>query len=379
MIFGREVRYYSVMVKAVPDLIRLAVLKKALQVLCCLVCLCLQPVHAIRVPGLYAAEVIVVNQSPENRTAAIRACLSRVLVKLTGERDVSRIAELQPILEGAGQFVQQYRYREIRAESVVTSGQDLPVQWRLAVKFDEENLNKSLRESGIPVWGWERPSILIWLALEQSNQRAFVEAEQVPELFEIMYRLADRRGVSILFPLQDLDDARRLQPGDVWLGFREQIMAASGRYNTDVILTASVGSPAPGIWEGRWTSFGADGLVHEWATETDLLEAALEEGFNSFVDILAAEFARTGSNTLLGDIEITVSDVNSVEQYARLVNYLDSLSSISEVHVKEVGTGEVTLALTAHGGEQAVVRTIGLGRTLQPVEGPEGHYYRLVP
>ena len=107
-------------------------MKKALQVFCCLACLCPLLVHAIRVPGLYEAEVIVVNQSTEYRSAAIRACLSRVLVKLTGERDVSRIAELQPILEGAGQFVQQYRYREMRAESIVTTGQDLPAKWPYA-------------------------------------------------------------------------------------------------------------------------------------------------------------------------------------------------------------------------------------------------------
>lgn len=379
MIFGREVRYYSVMVKAVPDLIRLAGARIALQVVCCLAFLCPQPVQAIKVPGLYEAEVIVENQSVEDRTAAIRACLSRVLVKLTGVRNVSGIIELQPILEQSGNFVQQYRYLEMQIDAPPPTAESVPVQWRLAVKFDEVNLNKSLRESGIPVWGRERPSILIWLALEQANRRSFADADSVPELLELVHGLAHRRGVSILFPLQDLDDGKQIRPGDVWLGFQEPIMAASGRYNTDVILTASVDSPVPGIWEGRWRSYGDDGLSHEWTTETDLLEGALEEGFNGFVDILAAEFVRTGSYTLLGDIEITVADVNSVEQYARLIDYLESLSSISEVHVMEVRTGEVKLALTAHGGEPVVVQTIGLGRTLEPVDNPDGHYYRLIP
>lgn len=346
---------------------------------CCLACLCPLLVHAIKVPGLYEAEVVVVNQSSEDRIAAIRACLSRVLVKLTGERDVSGITELQPILDQAGNFVQQYRYREMQTETSDSGGVPLPIQWRLAVKFDEVNLNKSLRASGIPVWGRERPSILMWLALEQANRRSFADADSVPELVGLVHDLADLRGVSILFPLQDLDDKRHIQPGDVWLGFHEPVLAASGRYNTDVILTASVNSPVPGIWEGRWRSYGADGLNHEWTTETDLLEVALEEGFNGFVDILAAEFVRTGNYTMLGDIEITVGDVNSVEQYARLINYLKSLSSISEVHVMEVRTGEVKLALTAHGGEPVVVQTIGLGRTLKPVETLDGHYYRLVP
>ena len=159
MIFGREVRYYSVMVKAVPDLIRLAAARIALQVFCCLAFLGAQPVHAIKVPGLYEAEATVENQSVEDRAAAIRACLSRVLVKLTGVRNVSGIMELQPILDQAGNFVQQYRYLEMQVDAPPSTAAPVPAQWRLAVKFDEVNLNKSLRDSGIPVWGRNgRPS-----------------------------------------------------------------------------------------------------------------------------------------------------------------------------------------------------------------------------
>lgn len=359
------------MVNAVPDPSRPETMKKMLRLVCCLLSLCALPVHAIKVPGLYEAEAVVANQSSEDRTAAIRACLSRVLVKLTGARQVSESIELRSILDQADKFVQQYRYRQMQTET--------PAKWSLAVKFDEENLNQSLRASGIPVWGKERPSILVWMALERRHRRLFAEAESEPELLELVRGLAQRRGISILFPLHDLDDQALVQPGDVWLGFQEQVMAASARYNADIVLTASAGSPAPGIWEGTWRSYGSDGLNHEWTTETDLLEVALEEGFNGFVDILAAEFVRTGSYTVLGDIEITVRDVNSVEQYSRLVNYLKSMSSISEVHVKEVRVGEVELALTAHGGEPVVVRTISLGETLEPVENLEGHYYRLIP
>lgn len=354
-------------------------MKNIVQILCCLLSLCVLPVHAIKVPGLYEAETIVSSQSNEGRPAAIRTCLGRVLVKLTGTRDVSMEPALEPILNEAESFVQQYRYQEIQAEIPALSGSDPAPRWRLAVKFDEENLNNSLRDSGIPVWDKERPSILVWLALERSNRRLFAEAGGAPELLAIVQEVAQRRGVSILFPLYDLDDQVKIQPGDVWLGFQEQIMAASARYRADAVLTARVSAPVSGIWEGRWRSYGKDGLKYEWTTETDLLELALEEGFNGFVDALAYEFVRSGSYTQLGDIEITVGAVDSVTQYARLLNYLDSLSSVSRIHVKEVRAGEVTLALVAHGGEQAVVQTINLGRVLEPVESPDGHYYLLNP
>lgn len=357
-------------------------MKKFLCMVCCVSCLYPVFVHAIKVPGLYEAETVVNSQSSEGRLAAIRACLAMVLVKLTGVRGVSTETALEPILDEAEKFVQQYRYQEFQAEVPTLSGSvgSIPVpQWRLAVKFDEENLNNSLWASGIPVWDKERPSILVWLALERSSRRSFAESGDDRELLSIMREVALRRGVAILFPLHDLDDHAQIQPGDVWLGFEEQIMSASARYGADVVLTASVSSPVPGIWEGRWRRYGEDGLELEWTTETDLLELALEEGLDGFVDVLAYEFVRSGGDTREGDMEIRVGAIDSVRQYARLLQYLESLSSVSRIHVKEVRAGEVVLALVAHGGERAIIQTISLGRTLEPVENANGHHYLLVP
>ncbi len=365
--------------RAVSDFIRFESMKKIVWIACCLFCSAPLFVHAIKVPGLYEAETIVSSQSSEDRLAAIRDCLGRTLVKLTGVRNASEDNALATILEQAEKFVQQYRYRELEPEILLPTDPVPARQWRLLVKFDRENLNNSLRALQIPVWDEERPSILVWLALERSNRRLFAEPGNASALLTIVRQVAQRRGVAILFPLHDLDDQMRIRPGDVWFGFEEQIMAASARYQADIILTASMSSPASGIWEGRWKSYGSDGLKRAWRTETDLLELALEEGIEDLVDDLAYEFVRSDSYAMALDIEITVGAVNTVEGYARLLNYLESLSSIIRVHVKEARVGEVILALVAYGGEQAVLRTINLGRTLEPVESSHGHYYLLNP
>lgn len=347
--------------------------------MCILCCLCSLSVSALKVAGLYEAEMSVSSQSSDSRLAAIRVCLGMVLVKLSGVRQVSGETALAPLLDQAEQFVQEYRYRELEPKTPVLTGPVSAPGWRLSVKFNEDNLNSALRTLGIPVWDKERPSILAWLVLERSNRRVFAESGNDPELLALVTRVARRRGVSILFPLHDLYDQAQIQPGDVWLGFHEQVLAASARYKPDVVLTASVNSPAPGIWEGRWRSYGSGGIEYEWTTETDLLDAALEEGVDGFVDTLAYELVRHGSDTLVEEIEITVGAVDSVEHYARLLGYLESLSSVSSIDVKEVRSGEVDLALSVHGGEQAMVRTIDLGRTLEPVDGAGGHYYLLQP
>ena len=47
--------------------------------------------------------------------------------------------------------------------------------------------------------------------------------------------------------------------------------------------------------------------------------------------------------------------------------------------MREVETGEVTLALMAHGGEVAVMQALSLGRVLEPLQGGGDHDYRLLP
>ncbi len=327
---------------------------------------------------MYEAETLVVDQSAESRKAATRVCLRMVLVKLTGERNALEKIALTPLLNQSEKFVRQYRYKEIQ---IGTSGPDATpaTELRLSVKFDEETLNKSLRESGIPVWGRERPSILLWVVIERANRRLFASLEETPELLELLYKRSEQRGISIIFPLMDLEDDAQIQPSDVWGEFKEPVMAASARYNADIILTASIMSPAEGIWEGRWTTYRGDKAYNEWVTEADLLEVALEEGMDGAADMLAAEFARASVYTRLGDVEMVIGDVNSVDQYAQVINYLKSLSSISEIHVTEVQAGKMKLALTVHGGELAVVQAVSLGRVLEPVENIGVNYYRLIP
>ncbi len=318
------------------------------------------------------------DQSAENRAAAIRASLRMVLVKLTGERQAARNTALLPLLNRAEKLVQQYRYKEVRSGPV-----DEPATGEtalhLAVTFDEETLNKSLRELGVAIWPKERSSVLVWLVVEKDRQRTFASPDETPDLLDALYKRARQRGVPILFPLLDLEDHGRIKPHDVWGDFKETIMAASARYRADIILTASMSSPTAGIWEGRWTAYRNNAAYREWVTETDLLAFAMDEGIDNMADILAAEYAQASIDTELREVEITVTDIHSVEQYARVMGYLHSLSSISEIQVREVETGEVTLALMAHGGEVAVMQALSLGRVLEPLQGGGDHDYRLLP
>ena len=330
------------------------------------------------VPGLYEAETVVADQSAGARRAALRACLRLALVKLTGEREVLRNAALAPLLNRPERFVREYRYKEVRTPPA--PGASAATELRLVVRFDEDSLNKSLRDSGVPVWGRERPSMLIWLVVEQDQARRFASSEETPEALALLRGRAQERGIFVMLPLLDLEDSAVLQPRDIWGGFEGPILSASARYEADVVLTGSVESLAEELWNGKWTMYQRGAARAEWRSETGFFDKALKQGVDGAIDRLAAEFAQAKVYTRLGEVQLVVNNVHSIGQYARVIDYLGSLSAINEVRVTEVREGEMTLALSVHGGERAVSQALSLGSVMElDLDSAGGNHYRLTP
>jgi hypothetical protein len=77
-------------------------------------------------------------------------------------------------------------------------------------------------------------------------------------------------------------------------------------------------------------------------------------------------------------VEISISDIFNLDQYARTLKYLESLNSITEVNVKRVESGKVTFQVRVHGGELMIAQAITLGNTLESISTGKGHSYRLI-
>ncbi|MFT5134235.1 MAG: hypothetical protein ACI9SC_002709 [Gammaproteobacteria bacterium] len=346
----------------------------------CLFLLCLLPpaAQAIRVPGLYEAEVPVVDQSERVRNEGLQTAFRLVLIKLTGDRQAAGRTALLPLLKQAQNYLQQYRYRQVAVTQQTASGEIVnSMETRLWVKFDENNLNQALRGLSVPIWGKERPSTLVWIAVEDGEGRSLIGLEEGPEYVQAISQRAEKRGIALIYPLLDLDDNAALRASDVWGGFTQPIFDASSRYNADIILTVTIASPVSGLWEAHWSTY-IDNQMANWTGESDLLEALLDEGIDNLADILATQFSPTTSSVGINQVILSVSDINNAEQYAIVLKYLSSLNSVSDVEVVQVEKSRVTFVVGAHGGELAVSQAIELGRILEAISSYGGDY-RLLP
>ena len=331
--------------------------------------------QAVLVTGLYEAEVPVSDQSAEGHKTGISAALLEVLIKLTGDRNMQGSQAASYLLGQPDQYVQQYEYRN---KSVVKDNQlSLKQQLFLWVRFNANALDKELRAYNVPVWGTVRPSTLVWLAAQDTGTQKIIGLEDDSGYTGILDNRAQDRGIALVYPLLDPEDAAKIRATDIWGGFKEPVLNASERYHADAILTGSIEALSENLWQVRWTVF-IDQQVNSWTTQGETPESVLTQGTDMLADTLAARFAQVGAYAQESGIEVVVNDIGNFDQYSKVLHYLTSLNSVINVDVKTVEPTSVTFLVTAAGGELAITRAIELGQMLKSINGT-GSPYRLTP
>ena len=316
-------------------------------------------------PQLYEAEVQVSGQQPGERTAAMKTALSEVLVRITGRREQAH----RELLQDPTRYVQQYRY--------YTVPDSQPPQLRLQVRFDGVALQQALRRQGVAYWGdSERPDTLVWLAIEDRGARSIVAADDDSAARRQLHLAARQRGVPLLFPLLDLEDQAQVRFGDVWGGFFDRVLTASERYRPQAVLIGRLSRDPYGAWVARW-SLQAAGNTTSWTDSDPRLETVLLAGIDNVADTLAMRLSVTAATTPGDTVAIRVEDINTLAAYARVNDYLNSLSAIRKFQVEQVSDSAVQYALQLNGSLQGLTRTISIGTVLEPSPSGAPGSYRL--
>ncbi|USE34523.1 DUF2066 domain-containing protein [Endozoicomonas sp. SCSIO W0465] len=355
--------------------------RSAVKVVCLvlgLVVLSTSPDHAraATVKGLYSQEVPVSGQGYQERTEAMSQALANVLVKVAGQREVLANPVVSRALARPETYISKFGFRSASSNQDASLNQQ---QYFQAV-FDEQAINRLLRSAGVAIWSASRPSTLVWLAVEDGGQRSIVNASgNFPAVFAESFR---GRGLPLLFPLMDFEDAAAISTVDVWGGFTRKLQDASRRYGSESILTGrlsrslSLGSPSPGspspgslspknelfygrlslIFRGGNQSVAVNGLDAVAVTQlaADLVGTTLSRHY-------AIDASDASGKTLL-----VVENISSLEDYAALNKYLERMTAIREVSVHRVTGSTVELALVIDGSESQLADALALGRHLRP-------------
>ncbi|BAZ93444.1 hypothetical protein TspCOW1_16170 [Thiohalobacter sp. COW1] len=318
---------------------------------------------------MYAVQVPVADRSSPARAEALRQAMQQLLVRVTGERDAARLVGIEPLLAQPEQYVQQFRYLDAAPAA------DAALE--LNVHFDGTAVERVLRANGLPVWGRERPPLLLWLAVG-GDQRRLIGADSDHPLYAAAMGVARERGLTLLFPLLDLEDQARVGYADVWGGFEETVLAASQRYRSQLVLQGRLQAGAGG-WRGRWTlHMGRDRL--DWDSVGDTAAAALAQGLHLAADRLALRLAVRALGTAEQVERIRIRGVATLEDYARTLDYLAQLTPVRDVEVLAVDGDAIDLLLALDGDRQTLERLLDIGRVLtRDPAAPEPAYRLTAP
>lgn len=309
------------------------------------------------VSHLYEATLECRSQNEEERQQLFQQGLRQVLDRISGQTATRPSTPLEQALRNAGTYVDQYIYEENS----------------LTIKYNSELINKLIQKTGERQWGQRRPSVIVWLALEEQQQRRLIGVEAEPALPALLGELAQKQGLPVILPLMDLEDVSSITVADVWGQFPSILKEASVRYGAQAILIGRISHRQPANsplkeWDGHWQL-----LVEEdapsWRVEGQSLREILSLGITGASHYLIGHYGikeNKLANNSHKPIVISVQNIKSAREFIDVETYLHSLDPVSNVQVRQVGQGGAVFEIIprATNGLVALEQAIGLDQRL---------------
>lgn len=344
--------------------------------------------QAAELADLYQAEARVFGQQRSERTEAMKSALAEVLVKVGGRSVVLSVDNVKRALLNPARLLREYRYRQLTPleldlylaeQSVVEqslaeqnlAGQSLQPEvardvepQMISFTFDKAAVDKLLHANNLPIWGATRPAMLVWVAVQDGQERFLLGGDVEHPLNRALAGEAQRRGLPLLQPLMDLEDRYALRFADVWGAFAEPVLKASARYQTETVLLGRIRPGLGDSWRAQWTVL--EGRSREsWEAEAETWQQLASQGIGRATELLAARYAPITGSLQAGIYPIMVNGVQGLADYARVSSYLDSLQQVSQAHLVRVEPGQLYFDLSIEGAAESVVKTIALGEVLR--------------
>ena len=378
--------------------------------------------QALPVTGLYSEHMAVANESDAERSRAFREALQAVILRVTGEPQWLDHPTIIAAVENAQSYVEAIGYSSefiaVPAEVAARAAQSTDVigtaettgtteateitqmpgaaveptvatpepdanqaevsaplipttreQRYIDVDFSSALIDELLTTANIPIWDSNRPSVLVWMALQdETGNRSLMTADINNDIIELIQEFADRRGLPVLFPVLDFEDRRSLNEDLVWTLNEEAIRKASNRYGADSILTGRLHFTASGELVGLWQFLFQDEADVFDGFSTDLREY-LHGPLARVTSQLASYFAIVPESATREMVQLRVDGVGSLQEYSSLLSYVSGLGLVESVSPAQLDGERLELRLGLVGDAQQLFELIALDRDLLPIEG----------
>lgn len=266
--------------------------------LLCLVSLAL-PGHAEQTRGLFQVREPVESQQSGEREQALQRAFDTLVLRLTGDEQAARGEAVAALRDDPEQLVRQYSY----------DGNSL------VVDFDQTTVERSLRQAGLPLWGANRPGVLVWWLYETVDGSQLVGDNQSSAA--LLREAGRHRGLPLHLPLADLSEQLEATPEAVRASSGDALRMLSERYDADVML-AVYAREADGAWQADWQLWHGEERGHGKA-EGDSREALADAVMRAAGQFLAPRFVVAPGAVSEITLEIVGADISRFAELDKLV------------------------------------------------------------
>lgn len=304
--------------------------------------------HAVQVSNLYSSVVQVPASSGDKQllNQAFNQAIDDVLLRVSGQPDKLSSAVLAKAHENSASWVMQH--------SVVGS--------TVNVSFYKESVDRFLFDQGLPVWGSNRPSILVWLIEESSGSRKMFGANQPSTALSELFDGAKLHGLPVYAPLVDSVDREVLDSSALWGFFEEDILKASERYQTDVVLAVRISQ-----YRGEAVVDSMLLSPNQSARLLSVTSATKQEAMREVLLKVSAMLSDRYASTRLANPNELYVKVNGVSDYramSSLKNYLSSIDVVKQLQLSSIVDGQVEFNMSLNGTEEKFKNSVALNSLL---------------
>lgn len=312
------------------------------------------PAAAVKVTSLYTAEVAVPTQAADVRAEAIRKGFLDVLMRVSGNPDVASAPGIKAGLSKAEYYVQEYSYSAATVDSATVT---------LKVTFDEDDVNRLLKNAGVVYWGDTRPLVMLWMAVTDSDhQTVIIGGDDATAVMESVKAEGKRVGLPLILPVMDVDDMNQVTPATITSVALPALTQASARYAPDAILVANIEPLAPGF-TSHWLLILKD---KQWAFTIPgtSLQTIISTAMHQVSQTLATRYMEKPTQTESHWINLVVNQVSADHDLEQIMAYLKQLSPVQQVQLTQVDGETVTLRVLISGSLDTFEQNASIGQKL---------------
>lgn len=291
------------------------------------------PANSENSQNLYQAVIAAPNRDESQRMTLFQEGMRVIFKRIAGTEDVLKLPAVEQALKNASTYVERYDYHEDQ----------------LRVIFSAQMMNDLLFKNGYVLWGQKRPTLILWLAVDENNKRYIMGEQSNPELHTMLSEFAQTRGLPLVLPVMDLTDMQNVTVSDIFSSFPSVLVGASNRYGANAILIGKMIKKPQG-WEAQWQIL-IDSYHREWGMQSADFNDLLQKGLSSVINDLQGRYGiKQQEATLSKSLLIGVKGIQSSSDFSRAESYLNGLEQIKGVTVRQVFANGVIFEVKPQNG-----------------------------